>query len=184
MEAQLAQQVEQAQKDLDEALRLIAADDQTVGSDDPAVTEKKNARKKQLDAIIQQQKKQRQLRMEMEAEERARKARSMPNSLLTDRAVAIAEKSKPWTDFDCAVPKTGGELRIHVKHSHKKGLFIHGFKPGSLAEAQGILQEGDELLSVEGNDVHGKSLQVLVGILKTHTADIVRARFRRHKYKL
>jgi S1-C subfamily serine protease len=124
------------------------------------------------------------VRMEKEAEERAAKARAMPNSLLSERAIAVAEKSKPWADFDCAVPKTSGELRLHVKHSHKKGLFIHGFKPGSLAEAQGILQQGDEVLEVDGYDVHGKSLQVLVGILKAHTADVVQMRFRRHKYKM
>lgn len=185
MDAKFAAQTEQARLDLEAALMSAAAEDKDDGDDDdPVAAERKAARKKQLDVLIQQQKKQRQLRMEKEAEERAIKARAMPNSLLTDRAVAIAEKSKPWTDFDCAVPKTGGELRLHVKHSHKKGLFIHGFKPGSLAEAQGIVQEGDELLSVEGHDVHGKSLHVLVGILKTHSADVVNAKFRRHRYRM
>jgi len=186
LDAQFAAQTEQARLDLEEALKAAANDEKDTGNgdDDPVVAERKAARKKQLDLLIQQQKKQRQLRMEKDAEERAVKARAMPNSLLTERAVAMAEKSKPWTDYDCAIPKTGGELRLHVKHSHKKGLFIHGFKPGSLAETQGIVQEGDEILTVEGHDVHGKSLHVLVNILKTHTADFVNAKFRRHKYRI
>ncbi len=185
MEAKAALDQENAQRELEKALAAFESEAlQDDEEEDSEAVAKKAARKKQLDTLIREQKRQRQIRMEKEAEERAKKARSMPNSLLTDKAVAMAEKSKPWHDFDVAVPKTNGELRIHVKHSHKKGLFIHGFKPGSLAESQGILHQGDELVTIEGHDVHGKSLKILVDILKSHTSDVVNARFRRHRYKM
>ena len=184
LEKEMEDKIAQAQQELSAAFYNAAEHQDDEEEESPEVIARKAERKKQLDALIAQQKRERQVRMEKEAEERAAKARAMPNSLLSERAIAVAEKSKPWADFDCAVPKTSGELRLHVKHSHKKGLFIHGFKPGSLAEAQGILQQGDEVLEVDGYDVHGKSLQVLVGILKAHTADVVQMRFRRHKYKM
>ena len=153
-------------------------------SETPEEAEKRAARKAQLDKMVLAQKQARQKKIELEAEDRAKRAAAMPNSLLTAKAQAVAAASKPYNDFDVQVPKTNGELKIHVKHSHKRGLFIHGFKQGSLAEQQGILRKGDELLEVEEEDVHGAPLSVLVEILKAHNEPTVRAKFRRHKYKL
>ena len=41
-------------------------------------------------------------------------------------------------------PKTNGELRVHVRHDDEgdhHGLFVHGFRSGSLAES--VLTGGD-----------------------------------------
>ena len=151
-------------------------------SEDEAEQARRAERKKQIDKIMQEQKRQRLARMEREAEERAKAARAMPNSLLTEKAKAVAEASKPYTDFDVSIPKTQGELRLHVKYSYKRGLFVHSFKPDSLAEKQGLVQPGDELLKVEGHNVHGKSLKVLVEIIKDHKKGAVNMRLRRHKF--
>ena len=99
-----------------------------------------------------------------------------------EASAAYVKKIAPFEDLEVAVPKTQGELRIHVKHSKRRGLFIHGFKPNSLAEQQGILCVGDELLAVEGEDVRAKALPGLVAVLKNHTGDAVRIKLRRHKY--
>ena len=63
-----------------------------------------------------------------EAEERARKAAAMPNSLLSIDATARAAAKAPYVDVTVDAPKTQGELRIHIKHSKRRGLFVHGFK--------------------------------------------------------
>jgi len=90
----------------------------------------------------------------------------------------------PAEDFDFDVPKTEGALRIHIRHDDEgdmHGLFIHGFKPNSKAEQQGLLQIGDELLAIEGIDVKGKYLSDVVDVLKDHTDDSVQLRVRRRK---
>ena len=105
-----------------------------------------------------------------------------PNSLLTEKAKMVAEASKPYKDFPCAVPKTRGELKLHVKHSYKRGLFIHSFKSNSLAEKQGIIEIGDEIIDVEGKNVHGATLRTLVELLKSlPKSDKVNMVLRRHK---
>ena len=147
--------------------------------------EAKAARKAQIERIMMEQKKARQEKLEKEAEERAARAASMPNSLLTEKAKLVAEASKPYKDFSCAVPKTRGELKLHVKHSYKRGLFIHSFKPNSLAEKQGVVDIGDEIIEVEGKNVHGATLRTLVELLKSlPKSDKVSMVLRRHKDSL
>ena len=75
-----------------------------------------------------------------EAQERARKAAAMPNPLLSQEAAARAAARAPYTDHALSVPRTQGELRIHVKHSRKKGLYVFGFKDGSLAGEEGLVR--------------------------------------------
>ena len=82
------------------------------------------------------------------------------------------------------MPKTNGELRIHIRHDDEgdaHGLFVHGFKPGSKAEQQGLMRAGDEILTVDGVDVEGKFLESLVAVLQAHEGadDSVRMRLRR-----
>jgi hypothetical protein len=58
-------------------------------------------------------------------------------------------------------------LKIHIRHDDegdRHGLFVHGFRPGSLAE--GILQVGDELLEVNGVDVKSKYLEDFLNIIR------------------
>ena len=90
----------------------------------------------------------------------------------------------PYKDYKCSVPKTHGELKMHVKHSYKRGLFIHSFKANSLAEEQGVIEVGDEIIDVEGTNVHGAPLRTLVSILKGHKKDTVNMVLRRHKDNL
>lgn len=159
---------------------LMSAD-QTEKADNQA---RRAERKAQIEKLMQEQKRTRQEKLEREAEERAAKARSMPNSLLTEKARAVAEASMPYKDYKCSVPKTHGELKMHVKHSYKRGLFIHSFKANSLAEEQGVIEVGDEIIDVEGTNVHGAPLRTLVSILKGHKKDTVNMVLRRHKDNL
>lgn len=153
------------------------------GADGEDTKENSRRKKEQVERLMLEQKRQRELRIVREAEERRKKAASMPNSLMdTEASAAYVKKIAPFEDLEVAVPKTQGELRVHVKHSKRRGLFIHGFKPNSLAEQQGILCVGDELLAVEGEDVRAKALPGLVAVLKNHTGDAVRIKLRRHKY--
>jgi C-terminal processing protease CtpA/Prc len=166
---------------LDEIERQQSSLDDSMGGAD----RKELARRKQeqVQRLMLEQKRQRELRIVREAEERRKKAASMPNSLMNAEAsAAFVRRISPFEDLEISVPKTQGELRIHVKHSKRKGLFIHGFKPNSLAEQQGLLCAGDELLTVDGVDVRHTALPGLVAVLKGHTADSVRIKLRRHKY--
>ena len=64
--------------------------------------------------------------------------------------------------------KTDGELKVHIRHDDegdRQGLFVHGFRPGSLAE--GSLKIGDELLEVNGCVVKSKRLEDLVLALQS-----------------
>ena len=82
------------------------------------------------------------------------------------------------------VPKsTDGTMRLNVRHDDEgdaHGLFIHGFKPNSAAENQGALKIGDELLAVDGVNVEGKFLSVLVPIFQRHVGVVVKMKVRRH----
>ena len=72
--------------------------------------------------------------------------------------------------FDLEIPKTTGidgksslmvDIRTDVE-SLGPGLFVCGFLPGSQAEAQGLLEIGDELLVVNDVDVEGGTIDDLV----------------------
>jgi hypothetical protein len=74
------------------------------------------------------------------------------------------------------VPKTNGQLRVMIRHdddSTYKGLFVHGFRPYSNAEAQGLLQVGDEILEVDGVNIAGCQIEELVDVLKANQRDSV-----------
>ena len=80
------------------------------------------------------------------------------------------------------MPKTNGELRIHIRHDDEgdaHGLFVHGFKPGSRAERQGIIRVGDEIAMVDGVNVEGGFLDDIVAVIRQHTGDSVPMRLRR-----
>ena len=62
------------------------------------------------------------------------------------------------------------------------GLFVHGFKPGSKAEKEGLVRPGDEILMVEGVDVEACFLESLVAVLRHRRVigkDFVHMRLRR-----
>lgn len=165
---------------LDEMERQL----ESLGAEGEADRKQLQQRKQeQIERVMLEQKRQRQLALAKEAEERAKKAAAMPNSLLSKESLAAFAALRPFEDISIAIPKTQGELRIHVKHSKRKGLFVHGFKAGSLAEQQGVLRVSDELLAVEGADVRGKPLGALVAILKTHTGTSVNVVVRRALYQ-
>ena len=91
----------------------------------------------------------------------------------------------PYHVIEAEVPKSSdGTLRLNVRHDDEgdaHGLFIHGFKPNSAAENQGILRIGDELLAVDNEIVEGKFLSTLVPILQRHQGGAVSMRrIRRH----
>ena len=68
-----------------------------------------------------------------------------------------------FEDIQFKIHKLNGELKIHIRHDDegdRHGLFVHGFRLGSLAE--GILQVGDELLEVNGVDVKSKYLEDVI----------------------
>ena len=70
-------------------------------------------------------------------------------------------------ELELAVEKSDGELKVHIRHDDegdRHGLFVHGFRPGSLAE--GVLEIGDELLEVNGHVVKSKYLEDLVVALR------------------
>jgi C-terminal processing protease CtpA/Prc len=75
------------------------------------------------------------------------------------------------------VPKTNGQLRVMIRHdddgSHK-GLFIHGFRPYSNAEAQGLLQVGDEILEIDGVTLAGGQIEELIDVLKVNHLSTVK----------
>lgn len=114
-----------------------------------------------------------------DAEERRRIAANTPNSLYTAASVKRQEALMPYRDYNVDVPKSDeGELRIHIKFNRKQGLFIHGFKEDSLAEKQGIVRVADELLEIDGERV--LDMQTLVSILRSHDAEYVSMKLRRH----
>jgi C-terminal processing protease CtpA/Prc len=87
--------------------------------------------------------------------------------------------SLPFDCFDFIVPKTNGELKIHIRHDDEgdtRGLFVHGFKPGSKAEQQGLICIGDELIALDNVDVKGKYLESLIEILRTNKEDSISIR--------
>ena len=58
-------------------------------------------------------------------------------------------------------------MKVLIRHDDegdRHGLFVHGFRPGSLAE--GILQVGDELLEVNGVDVKSNYLEDFLNIIR------------------
>ena len=70
-------------------------------------------------------------------------------------------------ELEVLVEKSDGELKVHIRHDDegdRHGLFVHGFRPGSLAE--GVLEIGDELLEVNGHVVKSKYLEDLVLALR------------------
>jgi hypothetical protein len=74
------------------------------------------------------------------------------------------------------VPKTNGQLRVMIRHDDdgvQKGLFVHGFRPYSNAEAQGLLQVGDEILEVDGVNLAGSQIEELIDVLKANQGDFV-----------
>ena len=141
----------------------------------------KRERQNKIRLKMEADRKLKQLELLKEAEERALSLNLPPNSLLSSAADIRAKMDAPFVDFDVVVPKTSGELKIHVKYNKLQGLFIQGFKPDSLAEKMGKIDIGDELLWVEGVDCRGKPLAALVKILQGHMGNSVRMRLRRHK---
>jgi hypothetical protein len=80
----------------------------------------------------------------------------------------------PSQDLLFRVPKTNGTLRVQIRHDDDgdmKGLFIHGFRPFSKAEAQGFLKVGDELIEINGVDVQGEQLEVVIDVLQHSPED-------------
>jgi C-terminal processing protease CtpA/Prc len=93
--------------------------------------------------------------------------------------------SMPFEELRFEVPKTDGELKLVIRHDDEglatesemendvddsmscHGLFIHGFKPNSNAERQGLLAIGDELIMINNVVVKGKYLQDIVEAIKT-----------------
>ena len=87
-----------------------------------------------------------------------------------------------YEDIQFKIHKLNGELKIHIRHDDegdRHGLFVHGFRPGSLAE--GILQVGDELLEVNGVDVKSKNLEDFLNIIREIEHDSISFKVRRNK---
>lgn len=75
----------------------------------------------------------------------------------------------PSQDLLFRVPKTNATLRVQIRHDDDgdmKGLFIHGFRPFSKAEAQGLLKVGDEIIEINGVDVQGEQLETVIDVLQ------------------
>lgn len=82
----------------------------------------------------------------------------------------------PSQELAFIVPKTNGELRIQLRQDEEDGIlsiFVHGFRPFSNAEKQGLVKIGDELIAIEDVDVQGQSLEFVVDLLKDHTEENV-----------
>ena len=87
----------------------------------------------------------------------------------------------PWDIIEVLVPKSyDNGLRVLVRYDDAgidntglpaRGLFIHGFKTNCVAEEQGLLKIGDELLEVNGVSVCGQHLFFLVTLLEEFVAD-------------
>ena len=90
----------------------------------------------------------------------------------------------PAVDIDLNVPKSvDGSLRLYIRHDDEgdaHGLFIHGFKPNSAAEKQGLLKAGDELVTVNKMDVKGRFLEDVIHALQDHVGGSVPMTIRRH----
>lgn len=89
----------------------------------------------------------------------------------------------PSKDIKLMVPKTNGQLRVQLRHDDEgelHGLFVHGFRPYSKAEEQGLLKVGDEVFKVNGVFVKGGYLEDVVAALEDHTDDLVDITVRRH----
>jgi hypothetical protein len=70
------------------------------------------------------------------------------------------------------VPKTNGELRMFIEDTNK-GLFVTGFKSGSLALEQGILRAQDEILAADNFDAKGRHIDEFVHFLSEHKGDVI-----------
>ena len=92
--------------------------------------------------------------------------------------------SQPFVDYRFNVPKTNGQLRVHIRHDDEgdaSGLFIHGFKSYSRAEEQGLLQLGDEILELNNHSMENKSLEDVIVAMEGHTDEFVTMVVRRHE---
>jgi C-terminal processing protease CtpA/Prc len=92
----------------------------------------------------------------------------------------------PSTDIKVRVPKTQGQLRIQLRHDDEgelHGLFVHGFRPFSRVEEQGLLHVGDEFIKVNGLSVKGGYLENVVDALQDHEEEFVDIVVRRHFQK-
>ena len=92
--------------------------------------------------------------------------------------------SMPYEDFLFNVPKTGNLLRVLIRHDDegdRNGLFVHGFKPYSRAEEQGLLRVGDEVLAVNDINVQGQQLEAVIEALMNHEDEFVRIVIRRRE---
>jgi C-terminal processing protease CtpA/Prc len=90
-------------------------------------------------------------------------------------------KDAEFQDIEVVVTKVDGELKIHIRHDDegdRHGLFVHGFRPGSLAET--VLKIGDEVLEVNGADVQSKYLEDIIDALVGHDSSDVSMKVRRH----
>ena len=89
-----------------------------------------------------------------------------------------------FQDYRFNVPKTNGQLRIHIRHDDEgdcSGLFVHGFKSYSRAEEQGLLQIGDEILELNGEPMENKGLIDVIDALEGHFEEFVTMVVRRHE---
>ena len=90
----------------------------------------------------------------------------------------------PSYEVEIKVTKSyDGTLRINLREDQDgdhRGLFVHSFKASSVAEQEGELQVHDEVLRVDGVDVEGKELSVVVGVLQKHESLVVDLCVRRH----
>jgi hypothetical protein len=92
--------------------------------------------------------------------------------------------SLPFTDYRFNVPKTNGQLRVHIRHDddgESSGLFVHGFKSYSRAEEQGLLQVGDEVLEMNDVPMENKGLLDVIDAMEGHTDEFVTIVVRRHE---
>jgi len=78
---------------------------------------------------------------------------------------------RPAVDIDFLIPvSSDGTLRVYIRHDDEgqgaQGLFIHGFRPDSEAEKQGLIRPGDEILSINNTYVKGLFLEDLVAAMQ------------------
>ena len=70
--------------------------------------------------------------------------------------------------------KTNGELGMYIRRDDNiagGGLYVHGFRHGSRAKSQGIIQVGDELMEMNHVSIEGKNLTDIVAALAAKSSD-------------